>query len=125
MKRRIIPVLALMACLCGCTEMAVPMEDGAVSVSFSADGPSPWAAGTRSVLTGSDIETKATGVTLAAYTTYKITSRSGNFKSDCTICSNCIFTRECAIDICTSDSNCHDLVHTNYFKFVFARDSST
>ena len=68
MKRRIIPVLARMACLCGCTEMAVPMEDGAVSVFFSADGPSPWAAETRSVLTGSDIETKATCVTLAAYT---------------------------------------------------------
>ena len=68
MKRRIIPVLALMACLCGCTEMAVPMEDGAVSVSFTAAGPSPWAAETRSALTGSDIETKATCVTLAAYT---------------------------------------------------------
>lgn len=68
MNRRIIPVLVLMACLCGCTEMAVPMEDGAVSVSFTAAGPSPWAAETRSVLTGSDIETKATCVTLAAYT---------------------------------------------------------
>jgi len=67
MNRRIIPVLALMACLCGCTELALPKEDGTVSVSFSADGPSPWAAGTRSILTAPDIETMVTGVTLAAY----------------------------------------------------------
>ena len=67
MNRRIIPVLALMACLCGCTELAVPMEDGTVAVSFTADGPSPWTAGTRSILTDPDIETKVTGVTLAAY----------------------------------------------------------
>jgi len=67
MNRRIIPVLALMACFCGCTELAVPMEDGTVAVSFTADGPSPWTAGTRSILTDPDIETKVTGVTLAAY----------------------------------------------------------
>ena len=68
MNRRIIPALVIMECLCACTEMAVPMEDGPVAVSFSADGPSPWTAGTRSVLADPDIETKATGVTLAAYT---------------------------------------------------------
>ena len=39
-----------------------------MAVSFTAGGPSPWAAGTRSILTDPDIETKVTGVTLAAYT---------------------------------------------------------
>ena len=68
MKRRIIPILATLACLCACTEKAVPEEDRSVAVSFTAGGPSPWAAGTRSILTDPDIETKVTGVTLAAYT---------------------------------------------------------
>ena len=68
MKRRIIPILATLACLCACTEKAVPEVARSVAVSFTAGGPSPWAAGTRSILTDPDIETKVTGVTLAAYT---------------------------------------------------------
>ena len=67
MKRRIIPVLAMLVCLGSCVEKAIP-DDRAVAVSFTAEGPSSWAVGTRSILTDTDIETKATCVTLAAYT---------------------------------------------------------
>ena len=68
MKRRIIPILAMLACLCACAEKAAPKEERAVAVSFTADGQSLWAVGTRSILTNPDIETKVTCVTLAAYT---------------------------------------------------------
>ena len=67
MKRRIIPILAMLACFGACTEKTVPEEERTVA-SFTAEGPSLWAIGTRSILTDPDIETKVTCVTLAAYT---------------------------------------------------------
>ena len=68
MKRRIIPILAMLVFFGACTEKTVPEEERTVAVSFTAEGPSLWAVGTRSILTNPDIETKVTCVTLAAYT---------------------------------------------------------
>ena len=67
MKRRIIPILAMLVCLGACAEKALPEEGRFVAVSFTAEGPSLWAVGTRSILTDPEIETKVTCVTLAAY----------------------------------------------------------
>ena len=68
MKRRIIPALLLLLSAGACTEKAALDRDETVAVSFTAGGPTPWAAATRTILTDPDIETKTTCVTLAAYT---------------------------------------------------------
>ncbi len=71
MNRYDLIIFASLLLLCSCTEKPFPdddVQDGTVAVSFTAEGPSPWAVGTRSILTDPDIETKATCVTLAAYT---------------------------------------------------------
>ena len=67
-RRRIIPVLALLLGLGACTEISVPEGEDTVPVPFTAGAPAPWTVPTRSVLSDPDIETKATCVTLAAYT---------------------------------------------------------